>query len=329
MPDRPDTSRRAAVMSLLCSAAAGPRAWAQAAPYPTRPVRIVVPAGPGTAPDTLARVFAEHLARRLQQPFVVDPVPGAAGALGSAAVARAEPDGYTLMYGYNQLVTINPYLYDKLPYDAAAGFTPITLVARGGYTLVGSPTLEANDLPSLIALAKRQPGKLVYGSTGSGSIAHIGMELLKQATGIDMLHVPYKTSSASTTDLIAGRIHVKIDPTASAVPLVTSGRVKGLAVTTTRRAATLPNVATFAETLPDFEITGWHGLLAPPRTPVEVVQRLHQELRAVTEVPEVRQRLASLGVEAATATPAEMAELIARESAQWSRVIRQAGIKPE
>jgi tripartite-type tricarboxylate transporter receptor subunit TctC len=329
MTNHPDPLRRAALMSLLCGAAVGPRAFAQGAPWPTKAVRIVVPAGPGTAPDTLARLFAEHLARRLQQPFIVDPQPGAAGTIGSATVARAEPDGYTLMYGYNQLVTINPHLYEKLPYDAAAGFAPVALVAKGAYTLLGSPTLDANDLPGLIALARRRPGELVYASSGSGSIAHVGMELMKQATGIDLLHVPYKTGSASTTDLISGRVHVRLEPTASAVPLVRAGKVKALAVTAAKRAPVLPEVATVAETLPDFEITGWHGVLAPLRTPAEVVQRLHQELRAATELPEVRQRLASLGVEAATASPAEMAEMIRRESAQWARVIRQAGIKAD
>ncbi len=208
MTDLPDLVRRATALSILLGATLGPIAHAQPAAYPAKPVRIVVPAGPGSAPDTLARLFAEHLGRRLQQPFVVEPMPGAAGILGAGAVARADADGHTLLYGYNQLVTINPHLYEKLPYDGAAAFAPVTLVAKGGYVLIGSPALEATDLPGLIALARRRPGQLVYASLGSGSVANVGMELLKQAAGIDLLHVPYKTGGASTIDLLGGRVHV-------------------------------------------------------------------------------------------------------------------------
>ena len=329
MTELPDAVRRAMIASFCLGTLHVPSVFAQSSTYPVKPVRIIVPAGPGTAPDTLARIIAEHLARRMQQPFVVDPIAGAAGIIGTAAVARAEPDGYTLMYGYNQLLTINPHLYEKLPYDAAAGFAPVGLVACGGYLLIASPTLDAKDLPGLIALAKRQPGQLVYASTGSGSVANVGMELLKQTTGTDLLHVPYKTGSASTTDLIAGRVHVKLEPVASALPLVRAGKVKALAVTTPKRLAQLPEVATVGETLPGYEISGWHGILVPLRTPAEIVQRLSQELRAVLELAEVRQRLVDMGVEAAVASPSEMAEIIRRESAQWARVIRQAGIKPE
>jgi tripartite-type tricarboxylate transporter receptor subunit TctC len=329
MSDSPNVVRRATILSLLLGAAIGPRALAQSSNYPSRPVRIVVPAGPGTAPDTLARIFADYLGRRLQQSFVVEPMPGAAGIIGAAAVARAEPDGYTLMYGYNQLVTINPHLYDKLPYDGAAAFAPVTLVAKGGYVLIGSPTLEVSDLPGLIALARRKPGSLVYASLGSGSVANVGIELLKQATGIDLLHVPYKTGGASTTDLIGGRVHVKLEPTASATPLVRAGKVKALAVTTARRMAALPEVPAIAETVPDFEIVGWNGFLAPARTPTEIIQRLNQEVRAILDLPDVKQRLIGFGVEPTATSPAEMTEMIRRESAQWAKVIRQAGIKPE
>ncbi|NLZ42217.1 MAG: tripartite tricarboxylate transporter substrate binding protein, partial [Comamonadaceae bacterium] len=184
-------------------------------------------------------------------------------------------------------------------------------------------------LPGLIALARRRPGQLVYASLGSGSVANVGMELLKQAAGIDLLHVPYKTGGASTTDLLGGRVHVKLEPTASAVPLVRAGKVKGLAVTTARRMAALPDVAAFAETVPDFEITGWNGFLAPARTPPEIVQKLNQELRAIVDMPDVKQRLVGFGIEPTTTSPVEMAEMIRRESAQWARVIRRAGIKPE
>ena len=165
------------------------------------------------------------------------------------------------------------------------GFAPVGLVARGGYLLIASPTLDAKDLPGLIALAKRQPGQLVYASTGSGSVANVGMELLKQTTGTDLLHVPYKTGSASTTDLIAGRVHVKLEPVASALPLVRAGKVKALAVTTPKRLAQLPEVATVGETLPGYEISGWHGILVPLRTPAEIVQRLSRSFAPCSNWP--------------------------------------------
>ena len=297
--------------------------------WPQKPVHVIVPASPGSGPENIARLLSEALSRRLSVPVFVEGIPGAAGIIGTDKAMKAAPDGYTVLYGLSQFVTMNPHLYAKLPYDPAKGMAPISLIGRGGYVLIANNDLAASDLPSLIALARRDPGKLAYASTGNGSAAHLGMELLKTKTSMDLLHVPYKTGSTANTDLIAGQVQIKIEPSSSALPLVKAGRVKALAVTTARRLEQLPKVATIQETIRDFELSGWNALWAPAGTPPFVIARLNSEVQAILAEETFRRRLLELGMLPEGSSPAQLAALTAAESAQWKTLIDRAGIKAD
>jgi tripartite-type tricarboxylate transporter receptor subunit TctC len=224
---------------------------------------------------------------------------------------------------------MNPHLYAKLPYDPVRGAAPVSLIAKGGYVLIANPSASFDDLPGLIAYAKSHPDKLAYASTGNGSAAHLGMELLKQRAGIELLHVPYKAGSTANTDLMAGQIQVKLEPQSSAVPLVRSGKVKALAVTTGTRISALPNVPTMKDTLSDFDISGWNAVWAPAGVPPSVIERMSNEIQQTLQEPELRKRLGDMGIDPQGSSPALLADLTTRESAQWGRLIEQKGIKAD
>ena len=293
--------------------------------WPSKPIRIVMPGPPGIAPDVFARWYGNGLQKALGVVVTIDNKPGASGIIGTDAVAKASPDGSTVLYGYNQLVTMNPHLFSKLPYEAQKDLVPVSLVATGSYVLVANNALPASNMKELIALAKRDPGAVNYGSYGPGTAAHLGMELVQDAAGIQLTHVPYK--QGVMTDVMGGQIGVALEAAASATPLIKSGKVKAIAVTAGKRIEALPDVPTVAETLPGYELLGWNGIWVPADTPAPVVARLQDEAVRISKMPETGKRMRELGFEPAGTTGAEMAAVIKRESEHWAKIIRAKNIR--
>jgi len=300
-----------------------------AARYPERPVRLVVPFAPGGTNDVIARMAGERLAQRLGQPFVVDNRAGANSVVGSEIVARAAPDGHTLLIvaaGF----AINPSLRRTLPYDTLRDFAPIGLVGGGPYLMVVHASVPAKTVKEFVDWAKARPGQVNYASVGVGSPPHLAAELLKITAGIDLNHIPYKGGGAVLPDLIAGRVALFFGSISTLKPHVDSGKLRAIAVTTVRRAQAMPELPTFIESgLKGYEVDGWYGLLAPGRTPVAIVNRLNAELRHVLNEPETRERFFRRGVEPAPGSAQDFAALIKSEMAKWAKVIRAAGIQPE
>ncbi len=268
-----------------------PAAIAQDA-YPSRPVRVVVPFAAGGGADAVGRAIADRLSESLGRPFVVDNRPGAAGNIGTEQVARAAPDGYTLLVvGPNHAT--NAHLFRQLPFDPVRDFAPISLLTSAPYVLVANPDLPARNFQDLLALARARPGALSYGSAGNGTAGHLAMELIKSMTGIDIVHVPYRGSPPLLADLVSGQVVVGFDNVLSSAPLIASGRLRPLAVSAARRAPALPEVAPIAEQgLPGFDVTVWQGLLAPAGTPQPIIARLHAAIRDALGAPTLRERLA-------------------------------------
>jgi len=316
-----------ATMVLACLACAAPTpAVAQSdANYPNKPIRFVVPSSPGSSPDILSRLIGGALAEELGQTVVTDLMPGAAGIVGTSRVARAEPDGYTLLYAFNQVVTMNPPLYkEKLAYDPPRDFAPISLTLNLSYMWIANPDFAPNTMAELIARNAQAPGSVKYASTGYGSAAHLGGVLLELMTGTSMLHVPYRGNT--TADLLAGVVQLKLDPVAASIGLVKAGRVKVLAVSALQRLAVLPDVPTVAETLPGYSIVGWQGVWAPAGTPQAIIQILNTAIVKVIARPDIAQRIRELGYEPLSSSPRQMAERIRKETAEWTETIRRAGI---
>jgi tripartite-type tricarboxylate transporter receptor subunit TctC len=302
--------------------------WTFAQTYPTRPIRLVVASSPGGASDILARTLAQKLVEELGQQVVVDNRGGASGVIGTDIVAKAAPDGYTLLIIQPSL-TINPSMIKKLPYDAVTDFAPISLVVDAAQILTAHPSIPAKDAKELIALAKSQPGKLMFGSPGVGTSPHLTAELFKLTAGVDMPQVLFKGSGPAFVSLISGEISCSFSTVLSAFPHVKSGRIRPLGVTTKKRVSVLPEVATIAESaLPNFETSQWFGILAPARTPRAIVDRLNQALARASSSADVKARLAAEGVEVVNSTPEEFSAVIKRELVQWAKVIKAAGIAP-
>jgi tripartite-type tricarboxylate transporter receptor subunit TctC len=294
--------------------------------YPDKPVRIVVPFAAGGGVDILTRIMGQHLTERLGQQVVVDNRPGAGGNLGSDAVAKSAPDGYTLLMGTTGTHTINPGLYPKLPYDAVKDFKPITLTASVPNLLVVNPELPAKSAKELIALAKASPGKLNFGSFGNGTSNHLSGELLKAVAKIDVVHVPYKNAPQAVIDIMNGQVAFAFVNMPLALPHVQAGKLRGLAVTGAARSSAAPDFPTMAEAgVADFVVESWYGLLAPAGTPDAIVERLHREVVAVLAKPEVKAAFAQQGAEPMTSTPAEFAKMIADGKKQWAEIIRISG----
>ncbi len=304
-------------------------ALAQATPYPTKPVRLVVPFAPGGTNDILGRIIADKFAERLGQPIVVDNRAGANSVVGSEIVARSSPDGYTLLI-VSAGLAVNPSIMRLLPYDTERDFAPVGLVGGGPYLMVIHPLVPAKTVNEFIAWVKSRPGQVNYASVGTGSPPHLAAELLRITARIEMQHIPYKGGSAVLPDLIAGRVSMFFGSIATLQPHVHAGRLRAIAVTTVQRASAMPELPTFIESgLAGFEVNGWYGLLGPGKTPHAIVTRLNAELRRVLADPDTRARFLANGMEAAGGSAGEFAALIRSEIAKWAKVVSAAGIKPE
>jgi tripartite-type tricarboxylate transporter receptor subunit TctC len=298
-------------------------------PYPTRPIRMVVPFAPGGGSDILARTLAPKLSAATGQTWVVDNRSGAAGNLGAEIVARANPDGYTVLKALNTQLTANPSLY-KLPFDVQKDLQPVTMLATADHVLVVHPSVQARTFKEFLALAKQKPGALNYASSGSGSAIHMAAELLKYRTGIDLVHIPYKGGGPAALAVISGEAQVMTGTAASVLPFLTSGRLRGLATTGPRRSKVLPELPTVAESgYPGFDTSQWYGILVPAATPRSITERIRNEMLKVLQHPDMRAALVSQGVELETTTPEGMAARIKTETATNAAVIKAAGIRVE
>ena len=298
--------------------------------YPAKPVRIVVPYPPGGTTDILARLVAGRLSEQLGQTFVVENRPGASGAIGSAAVAKAAPDGYTLVMGTASSHGINSALYKSLPYDAVRDFAPVTVVASTPNVIAVHPSLPAKSLPELLALARAQPGKLNYGSTSQGGSPHMSAELLRMMTRIDIVHVPYKGAGPMLSDLIGGQIQIGFDNLPSTMGHIRSGKVRPIAVTTAKRWPGAPEIPTVAESgVPGYEVSGWFGLLAPAGTPKAVLDTLQRAVAEAVKQPEAAKQLLDLGAEPVANAPEQFARQIAADVDRWRAVVETTGVKVE
>jgi tripartite-type tricarboxylate transporter receptor subunit TctC len=305
-------------------------AGAQAQTWPAKPIRLVVPFTPGGVTDTSGRLIAEQLSKRLGQQVIVDNKPGASGNIGTQQVATAEPDGYTLLLGFDGTMVINPHVFARTGFDTLKDFAPIGKIGDAVLILVAHPGLPAKSLREVIALSRSQPGGLSYGTSGTGGTPHIAGELLRQRSGAQLVHVPYKGGGQALTDVLGGNIPLVYTAIASAIPHIKSGKLHPVAVSSARRASSLPEVATFIENgLPEFEANSWVGLLAPARTPRAILTRLNTELNAVLADPEVRERLNGMGISAAPGTAERFGEEMSRDLARYGTVVKSAGIKAE
>jgi tripartite-type tricarboxylate transporter receptor subunit TctC len=315
----------AIALSLATLAAVG---FANAQAFPQKPVRLVVPFPPGGPIDTVSRAIAQKLTEAWGQTVVVDNRPGAGGNIGADLVAKAAPDGYTVVMGALSTHAVNPSLYPKMPYDAAKDFAPISLVAVTPNVLVVNPSLPVATAREFIAYARANPGKLAFGSGSNGSAGHLAGELFKVDAGVDMLHVPFKGAAPAMQALLAGDTQLMFDNLASATAQVKAGKLKALAVTTARRSKLAPDLPTLAEAgLPGFDISTWFGLLAPAGTPADVVARWNAEVTRILNSAEMRERMTALGAEPAPDTPAEFARFIAGETAKYARIVKLSGAK--
>jgi tripartite-type tricarboxylate transporter receptor subunit TctC len=303
--------------------------WVLAQDYPARPVRLVVASSPGGASDILARMLGQKLTAELGQQVVVDNRGGASGVIGTDIVAKATPDGYTLLIIQPSL-TINPSMIRTLPYDAIRDFAPVSLVVDAAQIMTVNPAVSAKNVKDLIALAKAKPGRLMFGSPGVGTSPHLTAELFKLKAGVDMPQVLFKGSGMAYVSLISGEVSVAFSTVLSAMPHVKSGKIRALGVTTLKRVQILPDLPTIAESaLPDFETSQWFGILAPAGTARRIVDRLYQALLRGSTSPDVKDRLMAQGVEVVNKKPEEFAAVIKRELVQWAGVIKAAGIKPQ
>lgn len=316
----------AACIALFASAA--PSSAAEIA-YPTRPVRLLVPFAPGGGTDALARIITPKLHEELGQQWVVDNRGGAGGNLAAEIVAKAAPDGHTVFMGFNTVLTVNPWLY-KLSFSMERDLAPVALVATAQYILVVHPSVPAGTLNDFITYAKQKPGALNYSSGGVGTPLHLSGELLSRRAGIRMTHVPYKGGGPAAAALLAGEVQVLFGSVAASMPHVKSGRLKALATTGIRRSKVAPELPTIAESgYPGFDVGSWYGFFVPSKTPLFVVSRIRGAALKAVALPDVQQVMASQGLEVETSTPQELAAKIKRESAMWSAVVKEAGIRSE
>ena len=303
-------------------------AFAQA--WPARPIKLVVPFPPGSSPDIIGRLVAEPLAAALGKPVVVDNKPGAGGNLGTGMVAKAEPDGYTLLFTIQGPLVTAPLLSKALPYDPARELAPVTLVATSPNLLVVDPKLGADTLADFVRVAKAQRGALNYGSVGNGSAAHLAMELFKSRAGIDLVHVPYQGFPQVVNAILAGQVQAGFMVPGIAMGQVRAGKLRGLAVSTLGRSSVLPEFATLAEQgYPGFEAISWQAVLAPAKTPAAIVERVSRELVRIVRSDELRAKMLAQYFSAAGTAPAALANLMASERERWAKVIAAAGVKPE
>jgi tripartite-type tricarboxylate transporter receptor subunit TctC len=315
---------RRIVFAVLAFAA--PLALAQQ--YPAKPVRIVVPFAPGGGSDFTGRLIAAKLTERIGSPFIVENRPGAGGNLGAGEVVKAAPDGYTLLL-ISASYTVNPSVY-KLAFDPVNDISPIIQISGGPYVIAVHPSVKASTLAELVELAKKQPDKLAYGTSGSGSIMHVASEYFLDSAKIKVLHVPYKGTGPALQDTIGGQVQLVFGAIPATLPHVKAGRLRALAVTTAKRVAAAPDLPTVAESgYPGYEVTNWHGLVAPKGVPPQVVERLNREINALIQGDDMKKHMETEGLEPAGGTPARFAEILKSEATRWAKVVQQAGIKIE
>lgn len=318
------------ILFLIAASSCAAASWGQnAADYPNRPIRLIVPFVPGGTADTLARILADRMHPRLGKPVVIDTRAGANSVVGCEIVAQANPDGHTLIIvaaGF----AVNPSLRKTLPYDSVRDFAPVGLIGTGPYLLTIHSSIPATNTAEFIAWGKARPGQVSYASTGVGSPPHLAMELFKTMAGVDFVHVPYKGGGAVLPDQLAGRVPLHFSSVSTGAPHVRSGRLRAIAMTTPKRSSAMPEVPTFDESgLKGYDVTGWYGLLAPGKTPAALINRINRELQQVLADAEALKRFAQAGIDPAPGTPGAFGALIQTEIPKWAKVMKTAGVEPE
>jgi tripartite-type tricarboxylate transporter receptor subunit TctC len=322
--------QRRQFLNLTAGAAALPAltifAWAQA--YPSRPVRIIVGFAPGGAYDIAARLMGQSLSERLGQPFIVENRPGAAGTIATEAVVKAPADGYTLLL-VGAAAAISAQLYDKLNFDLVRDIAPVAAISREPHIILVHPSVSAKTVPEFVAYAKANPANVSFGSGGNGTVTHLAGELFKIATGINMLHVPYRGAAPALNDLLGAQVQVMFAPLSASIANVSVGKLRALAVTTATRSEALPDVPTVSEFVPGYEVSTWNGFGAPRNTPAEIIDKLNKAINAGLADPKLKARLADLGGTALAGSPTDFGQLVAEETEKWGKVIRTGNIKAE
>jgi len=297
--------------------------------YPSRPVRMLVPFPPGGPVDIMGRLTGQRLAAELGQQFVMDNRAGANGNIAGEIVARATPDGYTLLVGANGNIAVNPSLYRKMPFDPRQDLAAIGLIGTGALLMVVHPSMPTNSVGEFIAAARKRPGSINFASSGSGSSAHLCAELLKLMAKIDITHVPYKGSAPALNDVIGGQVQMLITGVSSAIGPARAGKLRALGVSSAKRIAALPDVPAIAETLAGYEVLTWYGVFAPAATPAPIVRRLNAALLSALNHKETQERMTALGAEAVMMSPSQFAAMVRDETIKWAAVVRSAGIRPD
>jgi tripartite-type tricarboxylate transporter receptor subunit TctC len=319
---------RKLLLVIFCALAAG-AAQAQSS-YPNRPIKFIAPFPPGGSSDVLCRLLGAKLAESLGQPVAVENRPGAGANIGHEYAAKQPPDGYTILISSSSTLATNPHLYRHLGFDPIADFSPISMVASAGQVLVVHPSVPAASVKELIALAKAQPGKLNFGSGGKGIQSHISGEMFKSATGVDIVHIPYKGTVQAVSDLVAGQVQLVFADMVPAMPQIKTGRIRPLAVTTENRSPVLPDVPTMIESgVPGYRAGVWWAVMSPKGTPDAIVNRLNAELGRIVRFPDVQEKYASLGVSTEHSTPQYVTEKIKTDTQQFAKVLKAAGVEPE
>lgn len=311
------------VLCLFCNVDFG-----HAQSFPSKPVTVIVPAPPGGTADISMRIIASKLSESLGQQIIIDNRPGGGGIIASQLAVKAAPDGYTVLMNYTSHA-INPSIYKKLPYDSVKDFAPVTLLGITPLVLVVHPSVPANTVSEFIAYAKANPGKLNNGSAAIGGASHLGVELLKIKTGIDIVHIPYKGGAAAAADLISGQIQVGFDSLLPLQPHIKAGKIRPLGVSSLKRTIISPELPAIAETIPNFEANAWFGIMVPPATPKEIITKLNTEFVKALKAPGMKEKLAQQGFEAVGNSPAEYTLFLKKETEKWAEVARIAGIKAE
>ena len=315
------------LMRALIPLLAASACTAVAQSYPLKAVRVIVPYSPGGPLDDVMRVVGNRLTEMWGQSVLVDNRTGAGGSIGADYVAKSAPDGYTLLLGNAGPITINPGLQKKLPYDAQRDFAPVTQLTASPMVLVVHPSMPVKTVPDLVRVAKAKPGQLIYASAGIGNLQHLGMEALQTMAGIRMNHVPYKGAPPALIDVMSGQVQLMFANIVGVLQHIRSGKVRAIAVSSVKRAVTLPDVPSVADTYPEFDATGWTGVFAPAGTPKEVIAKLHTDITSVLSRPDIRERFTDQGAEVVAGSPEQMAAFVRRESALYAKIIQSSGIR--